>query len=182
MQDLAAHLGLTRNAVRAHLAGLEREGLVRRGGSQTGVRKPHTVYTLTESAAHVFPNAYGLVLRQLVSVLMTRLRPQSATAYLRQLGRQLASKASQEAREKSPRERRRIAVGVLNSLGGDAALSTKDGREFIEGRSCPLSAVTADHPEACVIAQTALAEIIGKPVAELCLHGAKPRCRFQIAP
>jgi len=37
------------------------------------------------------------------------------------------------------------------------------------------------HPEACLIAQTLLSEIIGQPVQEHCHHGSHPRCRFQIS-
>ncbi len=70
---------------------------------------------------------------------------------------------------------------MLGSLGGEASLKNRDGIEVIEGRSCPLALVTGPHPEACIIAQTALSEVIGGPVRELCLHGPKPRCRFEIA-
>ena len=180
VRDLATRLGLTNNAIRAQLAALEREGLLRRGGSQIGTRKPHIVFSLTENAAHAFPNAYGLVLRQLVGVLAAKLSPQSLLAYLRELGRQLAAEPKQEARDKSPRVRRRMALETLAALGGEASLRTHNGVEVIEGRSCPLAAVTGPYPLACVIAQTALAEIIGQPIRESCLHGAKPRCRFEV--
>ena len=180
VRDLADRLGLTKNGIRAHLVTLEREGMIRRGGSQIGTRKPHVVYSLTEDAAHAFPNAYGPVLRQLVGVLAAKLSPQSLLVYLSELGLQLAAEPAKAARDKSPRERRRIALEALASLGGEASLRTHNGDEVIEGRSCPLSAVTGPYPQACVIAQTILAEIIGQPVQESCLHGAKPRCRFQI--
>ncbi len=180
VRDLAGRLGLTKNAIRAQLVILEREGLVRRGGSQIGTRKPHVVYSLTEDATHAFPNAYGPVLRQLVGVLSAKLSPQSLLAYLRELGRQLAAEPAQSARDKSPRQRRRIALEALASLGGEASLRTHNDGELIEGRSCPLAAVTGPYPQACVIAQTILAEIIGQTVQESCVHGAKPRCRFQI--
>jgi predicted ArsR family transcriptional regulator len=181
VRDLASRLGLTNNAIRANLAGLQGAGLVRRGGSQSGRRKPHVVYTLTDNAAHAFPNAYGLLLRHLVGVLATQLSPQTLIGYLRRLGRQLALEPAHEARDKSPRERRRIALDVLGSLGGQASLRTKDGIEIVEGRSCPLAALTGPHPTACIIVQTVLSEIIGQPVEELCVHGVKPRCRFQIS-
>lgn len=181
VRDLAHQLGLTRNAIRAQLGTLERDGLVARGGSQVGKRKPHTVYSLTENAAHAFPNAYGLLLRQLVALLAAKLNPQTLLAYFRELGRQLASEPAEAAREKTPRERRRIALDLLASLGGEVSWRTKDGAAFIEGRACPLAAITGPHPETCIIAQTALAEVLGQPVREFCVHGAKPRCRFQIS-
>ena len=180
VRDLATRLGLTNNAVRAHLVTLQKEGLVRHGGLQTGTRKPHIVYALTENANHAFPNAYGRLLRAFVAVLAKQLSPQTLMGYLRQLGRELAREPAEEAQGKSPTERRRIALNLLVALGGEPSLRTNDGAEFIEGRSCPLAALTGPHPETCVIAQTAISEIIGQPVQQSCVRGPKPRCRFQI--
>jgi len=182
VRDLADRLGLTRNAVRAHLETLQEEGLVRRGGHQSGTRKPHVIYALTENATHAFPNAYGLLLRAVVDLLVSRLPPREVKNYLRDVGRQLASESARRAAGKAPRERRRLALKMLEFLGGEASLSTNNGTELIEGKSCPLSVITASHPEACLIAQTLLSEIIGQPVQEHCHHGSHPRCRFQISP
>ena len=181
VRDLATRLGLTNNAVRAHLVALQKEGLVRRGGLQTGTRKPHIVYALTENAIYAFPNPYGRLLRAFVAVLAKQLSSQTLMGYLRQLGRELAREPAQEARDKSPTERRRIALNLLVALGGEPSLRTNDGAEFIEGRSCPLAALTGPYPETCVIAQTIISEIIGQPVQQSCVRGPKPRCRFQIS-
>ena len=126
VRDLATRLGLTNNAVRAHLVALQKEGLVRRGGLQTGTRKPHIVYALTENAIHAFPNAYGRLLRAFVAVLGKQLSPQTLMGYLRQLGRELARGPAQEAQGKSPTERRRIALNLLVALGGEPSLRTND--------------------------------------------------------
>ena len=180
VHELATQLGLTKPGVRAHLFKLEQDGLVQRGGSQSGIRKPHVLYTLTPDADQAFPNAYPLLLRQVLRVLLDRLNPRAVSAYLRQVGRELAQEAAAEANGKSPQERRRIALKVLAALGGEASLHTTNGAEFIEGKSCPLSGVTAAHPEACLIAQAALEEVIGQQVREHCVHGPHPHCRFQI--
>ena len=181
VQDLAQRLGLTRNAIRAQLEGLQEEGLVRRGGQRAGVRKPHAIYMLTEKAAQVFPNAYGVLLRELVGILRDRLSQRDVNNFLRELGKQLAKESTEQTSGGTRQERRRAALNVLKSLGGEASLSTKDGIEMIEGKSCPLGLLTSLYPEACLIAQTALAEIIGEPVRELCMRGGRPRCRFQIS-
>ena len=50
VEELAAELGVTDNAVRAHLQLLEREGLVRATGSRQGpgAGKPATTYELAD--------------------------------------------------------------------------------------------------------------------------------------
>ena len=55
VNELAQELGLTDNAVRAHLLSLERDGLVRQSGVQRGYRKPHFAYELTPEAESLFP-------------------------------------------------------------------------------------------------------------------------------
>lgn len=59
MNDLAAELDLTDNAIRAHLLTLERDGLLKQSGTQPGFRKPHATYALTPEAEQTFPKAYG---------------------------------------------------------------------------------------------------------------------------
>src|SRR4051794_37439870 len=73
VNDLAAALGITDNAVRAHLLSLERDQLITAAGSVRGSRKPHASYELTDSAREHFPRPYGSILRKLLSVLKLRL-------------------------------------------------------------------------------------------------------------
>src|SRR5262245_39473255 len=77
VNDLAAELDLTDNAVRAHLLSLERDGLVRQSGIQRGTRKPHFAYELTSEAHSLFPRAYDRVLNQLITILKTRMTPKA---------------------------------------------------------------------------------------------------------
>ena len=55
VEELARALGLTDNAVRAHLASLERDGLVVQSGLRRGMRKPAYAYALTPDAERLFP-------------------------------------------------------------------------------------------------------------------------------
>src|SRR5215208_6851730 len=75
--ELAEKLGLTDNAVRAHLLSLERDGLVRQSGVQRGPRKPHFAYVLTAEAERLFPKAYDALLNSLITVMKGRLAPEA---------------------------------------------------------------------------------------------------------
>lgn len=55
VDELAQALALTDNAVRSHLATLERDGLVRRCGERRGGAKPASVYELAPDAEQLFP-------------------------------------------------------------------------------------------------------------------------------
>src|SRR6185437_5800108 len=64
VDDLAARLELTDNAVRFHLEALERDGTVRKEGlRRTGaVGQPATLYSLSAEAEEAFSRAYAPVL------------------------------------------------------------------------------------------------------------------------
>ena len=183
VEDLAQELDLTDNGVRAHLAVLERDGLVRqrgsvrRGGSSGG--KPAYIYELTPQAEDLFPKAYEPVLRQLLDVLSKREGEEKSETLLRAVGGRLAEERSVPADD--TRVRLEVAAEVLNELGGLAELEEHDGGFVIRGYSCPLAGVTPEHPEVCRMAETLIAELAGVPVRERCDRGERPRCCFEIA-
>src|SRR5918994_5184077 len=89
VNELANELGLTDNAVRAHLLSLERDALIKQSGVQKGTRKPHFAYELTAEADNLFPKAYDALLNQLITVLKGRLAPATLEQVLRDVGRSL---------------------------------------------------------------------------------------------
>lgn len=177
--ELAHELQLTDNAVRSHLAALERDGLVeqRRSGSR-GVGKPPSVYALTGSADVLLPKAYAPVLGVLLGTLSDRLGREATLDLLREAGRRAA--ALRPAAGDDIRMRIDAAYGFLGELGGVADLEETDDAVVIRGFSCPLVALVPDHPEVCQLAESLLSEIVGVPVTERCSKGARPRCCFEI--
>ena len=182
VEELARALGLTDNGIRAHLAVLERDGIVRQRGSVrrgSGGGKPAYVYELTVGAEDLFPKAYEPTLRRLLDVLAERLGPEESEALLRSVGRRLVE--GRTVPTHGTRARLEEAVGVLNELGGLAELEEQDGTLVIQGYSCPLAAVTPDHPEVCRLAEALVAEVAGVPVHERCDRSERPRCCFEVA-
>jgi predicted ArsR family transcriptional regulator len=182
IEELARELDLTHNGVRAHLSTLERDGLVRQRGSvrrASGGGKPAYVYKLTPEAEDLFPKAYEPVLHRLLDVLTELLGPEESEALLRSVGRRIAGERIVPASGLRPRLE--AAVGVLNELGGLAELEERDGTFVIQGYSCPLSAVSSDHPEVCRMAETLLTDLAGVPIYEHCDRGERPRCCFEVS-
>jgi predicted ArsR family transcriptional regulator len=182
VEDLARALDLTDNGVRAHLAVLERDGMVRQRGSvrrSSGGGKPAYVYELTKEGEDLFPKAYEPTLRRLLDILSDQLGPEESEALLRLVGRRLAGE--QSVRTKDTRARLESAVEVFNELGGLAELEERDGVLVIRGYSCPLAGVSPDHPEVCRMAETMITELAGVPVYEHCDRGERPRCCFEVA-
>ena len=180
VNELAAELKLTDNAVRAHLANLERDGLVIQSGTQAGFRKPHATYALGPDAEQIFPKAYGRLVTLLMRIFARQIDPRKLRAGMRDAGRIVAEEHLPRLKGKSRTQRIDAALGVLKELGGSARFREEDGKHFICGEGCPIAAATANHPEACLLAESLLTEIIGSPVKEQCVRGPEPSCRFEI--
>jgi predicted ArsR family transcriptional regulator len=181
VEELAQHLQLTDNAVRAHLVALERDGWVvqhgeRRGGSSG---KPAYVYELTAGAEALFPKAYGLITLRLLDILDEQMSPEDVTATLRQVGRRIAPEHRPAAGDL--RTRLEAAARAINDLGGlaeVAEVAERPGTYSIRSHRCMLADIVVDHPEACQLAGALVTEMTGEPVQERCERGAQPRCRF----
>ena len=179
VDELAQALYLTPTAVRAHLAALERDGLVQQHSERRGSRKPSAVYDLTQTAEELFPKAYGQLLDQLLKVLQRRMPPEEVETLLREVGQRMA--AQWKIPPANARVRLEAAVEVLNELGGLMERETGEKTSYIRGYRCPFAAVVREHPEVCRLAETLLTELVGVPVQEHCLRIGPVPCRF-VAP
>ena len=182
VNELAAALDLTDNAVRAHLLSLERDGLVQQHGIKPGKRKPHAAYGLSTGAEHIFPKAYGPLLAHFVTVISNRLNRRALRATMREVGRAVAADHLERWKGRGRGERIKAALDLLDDLGGSAKFEESEGKQFIHGRNgCPLAAVTASHPEACLIVESLLSKVIGVPAKKCCEYGETLRCCFELA-
>lgn len=181
VNDLAAALNITDNAVRAHLVSLERDGLIHRRGTRRGTRKPHVFYGLTADAEHLFPKAYGFLLNHLLRSVSRRLSRRQLIAIMREVGHALAHEHLPNVARKNRRERLLAGLEVIRNLGGSPGVFRVDGRRIIRGNTCPLAAVTSEHPQACLMVETLLSDVIGTPVRERCWRGHPPSCCFEVS-
>jgi predicted ArsR family transcriptional regulator len=178
VEELRKTIGITDNAVRAHLAALERDGIVHQASIRPSGRRPSIVYELTEAAERSFSRAYLPVLTRLVESLSERMSTDELDILLRDVGERLARE--QPAMSGTLRERAEAAASVLTGLGGLAEVEETSDGLAIRGLSCPLADAVRSHPATCQAAQGLVSEIVGVPVIEACDKGARPRCRFEI--
>lgn len=180
VNELSKELGLTDNAVRAHLLSLERDGLIKQSGIQRGTRKPHFSYELTDEAEHLFPKAYDAILNQLIAALKGRLSPKALQEVLHDVGRSLAGSQGTARKTENLEKRVGRALSALEAIGGSARIEKENGKLYIRSENCPLAAAVAEHPEVCGLAENLVSEIIGTEVRERCDREGTPRCRFEV--
>ena len=180
VDDLAARLGLTDNAVRFHIAALEREGSVAKDGVQrhSGAGQPATLYSLTPAADQAFSRAYAPVLAAVIEELHVAMPGAQLAAFLGRVGERLAG----ERRDAGDSLRKRVlgASDVLNSLGGITTVEKSGDSYRIIGRACPLAAaVEADHC-VCSVVTSLVSNIVDAEVHEQCDRSGRPKCCFEI--
>ena len=176
---LAAALELTDNAVRAHLAALESDGLVEQSGKVRTARRPSLRYTLGPAADRLFPKAYGRVLNAVLAVFGRALPRRDMERALRTAGRELADDGAHPG-GRSLASRVEIAVEIVRDLGGTVSVERNGAATHLIGRSCPLAQVVPDHPEVCGLVETLVSEATGLQLEEECDRSATPHCHFII--
>jgi len=182
VEDLASSLELTDNAVRFHLAALEREGTVHKEGilRKPAVGQPAALYTLTPAAEEAFSRAYAPVLGATLAELRENMTTPQLVGFLKRVGKRLAKGVDQSS---APIGRRVAhASALLNSLGGITVVEKSDDGFHILGKACPLArAVESDHC-VCTAVTALVAEVVEADVRERCDRTGRPRCCFQITP
>ncbi|HUF27206.1 MAG TPA: helix-turn-helix domain-containing protein [Gemmatimonadaceae bacterium] len=177
--EIAARLGLTHNAVRGHLAVLQRDGLVRQGGLQRSGSRPAVVYELAPEAEATFSRAYIPFVAHLVRVLQEKLPQGQLDEVMHLVGRSLAA---EWPRLQGDLPQRLEAVSVfLEDLGALNEVDKLDGGFIIRGYGCSLAAAVHSRPEVCRAMESLLAELLEVSVRECCERGDRPRCCFEIA-
>jgi predicted ArsR family transcriptional regulator len=176
--EIAARLGLTHNAIRGHLATLQRDGMVREAGWQRGSSRPAALYEVVPEAETIFSKAYIPFVAHLVRVLQEQLRQGELDQIMHLVGRSLASEWPR-LRGKFP-ERVEAASALLEDLGALNTVEKQNGGFAIRGRSCLLAAAVHGRPEVCRAMQSLLADLLESPVRECCERGERPRCCFEI--
>jgi predicted ArsR family transcriptional regulator len=178
VDELAGALGVTDNAVRIHIAALERDGIVQQRGVRPTGGKPAYAYEVAPEAERLFTKAYIPVLTQLVAALEDRLTTSELVALLRDVGRRLA--AARGPSSGTLRARADVAATVLTELGGIVDVEEENGHLTLRGFSCPLADAVRAHPATCQAVESLVAEVTGVSVTERCDRAGRPRCCFAL--
>ena len=180
VDDLAARLGVTDNAVRFHLDALERAGTVEKGPLRRrgGAGQPAVLYALSASGEDAFSRAYAPLLVAFLEELRDRMTTPQLVAFLKRIGKRLGVQVRASG---SLATRVSGASELLNGLGGITTVAKNGNTYQIVGRACPLSrAVEADHC-VCAAVTSLVAEVVGENVTERCDRSGHPRCCFEIS-
>ncbi|HDD23906.1 MAG TPA: ArsR family transcriptional regulator [Chloroflexi bacterium] len=184
--ELSQELGVTAATIRHHLTALRKEGLVAAPAPQPRHTRgrPQHIYTLAESATHLFPRQYARLAHQLVQEMRQHLSPEVLTQAMERIGRRIADQAALP--DSGEFELKLVAaVQFLNELGYMARWEqTKDGDFLIYIANCPYEQVSRRNQEVCSIDEALLSRLFGAPPQRIAWEGTpnNSQCVYCIHP
>src|SRR5690606_1540445 len=154
LDQLARHLGVSRNAVRQHVTALERDGLVTATGMRPGTRRPSRTYGLTDSGAEEFPRRYDLLALSLLEALRDTVPDETTESVLSALVDRVAARWLPALERLEPGARAAEVVRIMNQLGyhahaGPDGQAASHGTPGIEAVNCVYHRVARETRLVC---------------------------------
>lgn len=185
IDELARAIGVTRTAVRQHLAALLRDGLAAAGESRPTGGRPERLFVLTPAGREAFPRHYSWFAQLLIEAIT---QEHGATGLRLRLGR-IASSVVAQIRAQTPvsgsrRQKVEALSTLMDELGYDARTAKDvDGLPTIEADNCVFHELAMKDPNVCHFDLALLSGFTGSKVT---LHECMARgghvCRFQFKP
>ena len=160
--ELGKQFGLTANALRRHLKGLEEADLVRYRPEVRGVGAPVYAYSLSEAGEALFPRSYEPTLEAALQTVQQECGAEGvqrvfARRWRNQLGDSLPTLAALP-----PAERAQLLAELLSAEGYMAETAMQSpSRAEIRVFNCGLHGVAGRFPEACAAELKFLEEALG---------------------
>jgi predicted ArsR family transcriptional regulator len=181
--ELAGEFGLTPNAVRQQLIGLERDGYVAERSVKRGPTKPTLEYSLTPSADALFPQRYDRMLGAVLREVKTSFGSDGLETVMKSLGRREAEKYRAKLVAPDAKGRAIELAALLRASGVEAdVVETAGGVVELREHNCPYASTVGEHPEVCSIIHTVLSETVSSSTVQVeSIATGGDACRFEIA-
>lgn len=185
IDEIALAIGVTRTAVRQHLASLIQEGLVIAGGARPSGGRPQRLFVLTAEGRESFPRRYSWFAQLLIEAIAN----EHGRVGLRLRLARLASAVVAQLRHASPglanrRQKVEKLAEVMDELGYDARTGQNiAGAPTIEADNCIFHELAMKNPEVCQF-DLALLSGFSDSKVELteCMARSGHVCRFRFTP
>ncbi|MBV8082923.1 MAG: replication-relaxation family protein [Candidatus Eremiobacteraeota bacterium] len=158
--QLASGQSLTHNAIRQHLARLERDGLVAEASERRGPTKPSLVYSLTPEGRRLFPQRYSTLLNAVLEEIAQSQGREKVTELFHNIGRRSARKYAARFAGKSAQERVAELTAILREKGVVADYEASGDGYILREHTCPFRDTVATHPEVCSVVHALMEEVL----------------------
>ncbi len=166
-------------AVRAHLAGLARLGLVTITRRPEGPGRPRNRYALAPRAESLFPHGYARLSHWILEA--AERDPALRRPLFRSLVEHLLGRAAAAFDAPAPAGRVQQLAEALETIGYYPLLETIPGSKWrLTLRHCPFAELIADHREICAIEERVIAVAVpgGRVQRAACRVAGEPACTY----
>lgn len=175
VEDLTGKLGISANAVRQHLAALERDHFVVRQSEPSTRGRPQYLYTLSSTGKEAFPRRYRELSESLITELASLLDGPEFLQAMRRMGRRAAV-------QMSPQKTLSIdeAAHLMQQIGYSAShREDTHGGEEIVAMNCVFHQLAEQHPAVCEFDLAFMQAATGQtPEHRECMLRDGSCCRF----
>jgi predicted ArsR family transcriptional regulator len=185
VDGLAQQLELTPMTIRHHLNVLQAEGLVvtSQVRRMQKVGRPRLVYTLTDAADELFPQAYGDLASQLVSEMKQTIGREGTQAMFHRIAERIAAAAPPAYEGQRFENRLEQVTEYLNQLGFQFRWEKTDEGVVMANVNCPYRRVAQEHAEVCAMDTVLLQRLLGVTPRHVSrLREGDPSCRCILVP
>lgn len=184
VDQIAAGLAITRNAVRQHLAALERDGYVRKAELRKTAGRPSIAYVLTRAGDELFPKQYSWFSSAVLGALRRERGSEALALFLRKIASSIAAGLESRVAGKAPEERVAALVQIMNELGYDArTVQAKGAPATVVATNCVYHDLAREYREVCEFDYELMEKLTGRSVdhPECMVRGGNV-CRFHLGP
>jgi predicted ArsR family transcriptional regulator len=181
IDEIAAQLEISRNAVKQHLVGLEKQMLVKEAALNSTGGRPARSYSLTEKGINHFPKQYAWFCNLLLSELAGELTTEQLENKMWQMGVKLAHSLMGQFSHLSAPQKLTALVELMQSLGYHAALEQEDGQFSIKALNCVYHDLAQQYPALCQFDRALIATLLEQPIQQTqCMAQKDCVCRFKL--
>lgn len=182
IDDMAARLAISRNAVQQHIDKLERDGYVKAGMLHKTGGRPVRLFVLTAAGINSFPKQYAWFSELLLSRLHQELGSEGLQRYLQTLADALADTLAPQFAGKQQEESLAETLRVMNELGFHARLGGGEPAA-IEAANCIYHDLAQKFHEVCAFDRALMARLLQRDVEHVeCMAKGGCVCKFNIKP
>lgn len=182
LDEIAAHLGITKTAAKEHLLKVQSHGYISFADSKGSVGRPRRKYFLSTEGHDAFPKQYSWLSNALLEELAKSLGGEGISSLMETMAETLASAMSDRLKNlKTSAERLTHINSIMNELGYQTSIKQKDIRKgaIIEATNCVYHSVAKKHPELCTFDVKFLEKTSNLDVnLESCIAKGGSVCRF----
>lgn len=173
VEQLVGETGITTNAVRQHLTALERDGFIKRAGTQPSGGRPELLYALSTSGREVFPRRYRQLAESLIEDVGAEIGPEALEAAMRRMGARAGAEAVSSGAPSIA-----DTAAALRDAGYEAEIGTGKEPEIV-AHNCVFHRLAERFPAVCQFDLAFIEAASGRKVEHReCMVRGGQVCRF----